>query len=112
MARMNFTLRQMLAVVTILSIVLGALVWLAEHKPESFVYAFFFTCSIGLLGFGIVTLSAVMLFSIYASPETDERPLNITKCLNLALIGALMISMPLLAAIATFVLLPAIRANY
>jgi len=111
MARLNFSLRQMFLAVTFMSIVLGGLVWVAQHSPEILIYALLFSCSIGLVGLGVVALSIVMLFSVYTSDDTGERKLNIAKCFNLALIGALMILLPLLAAFGTFVLLPIMQAG-
>ena len=99
----------MLVAVTFVSIVLGALVWIAQISPETFFYAFVFTSSIGIFGVGVIALSTVMLFSVYASNDSRERKLNIAKCKNLALIGALMMAIPILVAFATFVLLPVIQ---
>ena len=109
MTRFSFSLRQMLFTVTFIAAMLGVLVWIAQHSPEIFVYATLFSCPIGLLGFGIVIFAAVMLLSVYTSEATDERNLNIAKCSNLLLIGALMISLPVLSAITTIFLLPIIR---
>jgi len=82
----------MFCAVAFIATTLGVLVWLAQHSPETFVYATLFSCSIGLLGLMVVIFAAVMLFSVYTSDATDERSLNIAKCANLLLIGALMIS--------------------
>lgn len=49
------------------------------------------------------------LLSVYTWDDTDERKLNIAKWANLALIGALMLTLPLLTAIAALVLLPIIK---
>ena len=102
----------MLLAVTFTSIVLGMLVWLAQNSPETLVYALLFSGSIGVVGLGVIALSMVMLFSVCESEDTGEkRKLNIAKCVNLALIGVLMTSLPLLAAFGTFVLLPIIRPS-
>ena len=96
MTKFNFSLRQLLVTVTFIAILLSTLVWLARHSPSFFVFAFLFTLPIVLLGLGVIFLAAIMLFSVYTSDDTDERKLNIAKCANLALIGALMIALPLL----------------
>ena len=107
--RFSFNLRQMFYAVTLMSIALGATVWLARHLPKAFLFAFIFSCPIGLSGFGVVILAAVMLFSVYTSDNTTERKLNIAKCTNLALIGTLMLTLPMLLAIATFLILPIVQ---
>ena len=92
-----------------MAVALSAIVWLARHSPETFFYATFFSCAVGLLGSGIVVFATVLLFSVYASDNTNERKLNIAKCANLILIGALMIALPLFSALTTIFLLPVMR---
>ena len=111
MTRFSFSLRQLLFVVTLLAVALGALVWLAQYFPEIFFYATMFSCAVGLLGFGIVVFAAVLLFTVYVSDNTNERKLNIAKCANLILIGALMIALPLFSALTTISLLPIMRGR-
>jgi len=98
--RLSFNLRHMFYVVTFMAVAVGATVWLARHIPEVFLFAFLISCVTSIFGFGIAILASVMLFSVYTSDTSAERKLNIAKCANLLLIGALMLALPVLVAIA------------
>ena len=93
---------------TLMAVAISAFVWIAQYSPETFFYATLFSSAVGLLGFGIVVFSIVLLFSVYVSDSTNERKLNIAKCTNLILIGTLMIALPLFSALTTIFLLPII----
>ena len=99
----------MLCVVTLVSALLAVLTWIAQYAPGTLAYALILSCSIGAAGFGIVLLATAMLLSVYVTGDTPERDLNTAKCLNLALIGMLMVALPILNVILIFVMLPMIR---
>ena len=106
MAKTTFSVRQLLLAITAISVALSVLVFLARNAPDLLHYAFVYTCSIGLSGFGFVLLAAAIYFIV---DSKDEQQLKKAKCLNLTFIGLAMISMPILTGFATFVLLPLLR---
>ena len=109
MARAQFTTRQLLMAVTMISVAFGAIIWFAHHSPESFVYACAGSFAVGLFGVGFVVLAGIMALSVYVSPDEVDRKLNLAKCANLALIGTFMIGLPILLVVTTFVLLPLLQ---